>query len=89
MALQKEKDWKYGLTVNYHIIGSYQSYKLANSTSIVINSYISRQQRLDNINDYCYSTDLLLEGCNYTVEQLYLKVKENLEWFADAIDDIE
>lgn len=98
MALIKQKDWKYGLSINYWMIGKQHIDKLCNSTKIEVYGYISKEQRTNNISEYCEVIHQVIDGIGNTLENLYIKLKEDIiddegtvlfeSFFKNSIDDI-
>ena len=81
MALLKTISWKYNLSINYWMIGRIHINKLKGTTLVEVFGYLSKEQRNNNINEFCETLYREVDGIDNTISELYLKLKE------DIIDD--
>lgn len=76
MALIKEKDYK-GIKCEYWIVLKYDWEKLTNKTHVTLWLYQSRKARNENLDNYVRVDWVTLDGGDYTVNQIYAKLKES------------
>ncbi len=76
MALIKEKNYK-GINCNYWIVLKYDWEKITDKTHIVLWLYQSKKARNENIENYVRVDWITLDGGDYTVQQIYAKLKES------------
>lgn len=97
MALIKEIPWKYNMNIAYWMISDIDVSKVENKTKLNVYGYLNKQVRTENIKDVLGSQHYEFDGINYTIEQLYSKIKEStfdeenneiFSFFQNATDDI-
>lgn len=76
MALIKAKDYK-GINCDYWIVLKYDWEKLTNKTHVTLWLYQSEQTRQSNLDNYVRVDWVTLDWWDYTVEQIYIKLKES------------
>ena len=76
MALIKEKDYK-GINCNYWIVLKYDWEKITDKTHVVLWLYQSKKARNANLDNYVRVDWVTLDGGDYTVKQIYAKLRES------------
>ena len=76
MALIKEKDYK-GITCDYWIVLKYDWEKITDKTHVVLWLYQSKKARNANLDNYVRVDWVTLDGGDYTVKQIYAKLRES------------
>ena len=90
MALIKNVNWKYNISVSYWRIDYELRNRMTNTVSVRLYPYFDIDTRIADINEYINEMvyEILIPGYNLTKEEIYTYIKgiEALP-FADATDD--
>lgn len=76
MALIKEKGYK-GIKCDYWIVLKYDWEKITNKTHVTLWLYQSRKAKNENLDNYVRVDWVTLDWWDYTVQQIYAKLKES------------